>query len=601
MDLPKQPDYGSTASDSQAEVTRKRSRVKAGEAPQTRSQSQRDSAAEEVFGSQSLQRAVGKPDLRDEASGETVEVSTKVKDTRQRADISTSPPPRLHRQYLGPTFLVPGSAHRQPEVQDRQQEEMNLSYGAELPQLSPVRPEPPPVQQVKDLAEYVAEQVRRDLDCFRQEIHTRVTDAITAAITPQTTPQTHASRTPTRRSRRSEPRGPISPRSTPERVTESMQRLKKSSKTRSRSKAPAGDLSTDEEGRRKARSKRERTRSPSTGKTPEGSRRTSSRKQAQERGINMPTFKGTNWVAFQIKFATYCGRYDLDDEEKLERLKMALEDNACRVLYSRDPSAWTYKELMKALENRYGHSKSYPMVERELRRIRRKQGQTLQDLADEIREVSRKTHMDEDRREQLTRSAFMGALDDDNLMIHYIDKRDPERESLASALEIAERYERENGTPATAMTTRLDAAQATGETQDVAAFTSGPSPLTKVVTQNAQTLAAMQQTLQAMMQLMNNKQNTQGATPAANRQATGQVWPGSNYRGKNFIPNYKSQKGGDNGNNAQPQQSQQQQQQAGAANQQNAQVAASQPAPQQQVQNQQDAAGGNTSQQQQGS
>ena len=67
--------------------------------------------------------------------------------------------------------------------------------------------------------------------------------------------------------------------------------------------------------------------------------------------------------------------------------------------------------------------------------------------------------MDEDRREQLTRSAFMGALDDDNLIIHYIDKRVPERDSLASALEIAERYERENGPPATAMTTRLDAAQ----------------------------------------------------------------------------------------------------------------------------------------------
>ena len=38
--------------------------------------------------------------------------------------------------------------------------------------------------------------------------------------------------------------------------------------------------------------------------------------------------------------------------------------------------------------------------------------------------------MDEDRREQLTRSAFMGALDDDNLMIYYIGKRDPQRESL---------------------------------------------------------------------------------------------------------------------------------------------------------------------------
>ena len=88
----------------------------------------------------------------------------------------------------------------------------------------------------------------------------------------------------------------------------------------------------------------------------------------------MPTFKVTNWVAFQIKFPTYCGRYDLDNDEKLERLKLALDDSACRVLYSRDPSAWTYKEQTKALESRYGHSKSYPMVERELRRIKRKPG-----------------------------------------------------------------------------------------------------------------------------------------------------------------------------------------------------------------------------------
>ena len=95
----------------------------------------------------------------------------------------------------------------------------------------------------------------------------------------------------------------------------------------------------------------------------------------------MPVFKGANWVAFQMKFATYCNRYQLDDCDKLDRLKMALEDTACRVLYSRDPDLWTYQELMKALENRYGPSKSYSMVEHELRRIKRKLGQTLQDLA----------------------------------------------------------------------------------------------------------------------------------------------------------------------------------------------------------------------------
>ena len=78
----------------------------------------------------------------------------------------------------------------------------------------------------------------------------------------------------------------------------------------------------------------------------------------------MPVFKGTNWVAFQIKFDTFCKRYKMDDEEKLERLKLALEDTACRVLYSRDPNSWTFPELMKALESRYGHCQSYPMAER---------------------------------------------------------------------------------------------------------------------------------------------------------------------------------------------------------------------------------------------
>ena len=48
-----------------------------------------------------------------------------------------------------------------------------MSYGAELPLLSPVRLDPSPVQQVKDLTEYVAEQVRRDLYGFLHDSHTR--------------------------------------------------------------------------------------------------------------------------------------------------------------------------------------------------------------------------------------------------------------------------------------------------------------------------------------------------------------------------------------------------------------------------------------------
>ena len=106
----------------------------------------------------------------------------------------------------------------------------------------------------------------------------------------------------------------------------------------------------------------------------------------------------------------------------------------------------------------------------------------------------------EHQRDQLTRSAFMGALDDDTQMIHYIDKRDPDRKSLASALEIAERYKRENGSALTSLPTRLDAAQVTDKKQSIAAYGSGPSPLARQVDQNAKTLNTLMEMMQQLVQ-----------------------------------------------------------------------------------------------------
>ena len=606
MSVSQQQEYGSTASDSQTELSRRKVRQKSVTAPTTRSQSQKDSATDEVFGSQTLQRTAGNVDLRAEPISGPLDRITQVKDSVRGRDEYHASPPRLSLQPTDGTLLAPGSAKRlrEPlttEVGDsRCEAQEDAAAPATSPRISASGGAIEP--RVQDMAELIALRVRHDLEVFRYEIRQHVAAVVQEAMSSVCSPNGRASRTPERQILTGN--GPrISPRSTPEHSRGPRYEQTPRRTPRIRKKRPVVEDSSTEEEVRPQPTPKQRPTTPAShsviaaGATATNSTTPDVKPRATERGIAMPVFRGTNWVAFQIKFATYCKRYELDDDDKLERLKLALEDTACRVLYSRDPQAWTYQELMKALENRYGHSKSYPMVERELRRIKRRPGQTLQELADEIREVSRKTYMEEQTRDQLTRSAFMGALDDDTQMIHYIDKRDPARASLASALEIAERYERENGSAIADMATRLDAAQPADVTHTIAAYGTGPSPLTKQVNQNTQILQDLQQTLKTVLQMLSKNPQT-GST--SSKQSGGHVWPGSNYRGKNFIPNYKPQGAAaqqrTGNNNANQDVNSQQQQQGGVQQQRPSSQAANQNAstsapPQQNAGGQ--AAGGN--------
>ena len=76
------------------------------------------------------------------------------------------------------------------------------------------------------------------------------------------------------------------------------------------------------------------------------------------------------------------------------------------------------------------------------------------------------------------------------------------------------------------MATRLDVAQTADETHTVAAYGTGPSPLTKQVNQNTQLLQDVQQTLKTMMQTLTQKNTASNFT--STKQNNGQVWPGSN-------------------------------------------------------------------------
>ena len=180
-----QTEYGSTASDSQSELTRRKVRQKSVTAPTTRSQSQKDSNTDEVFGSQTLQRTTGNTDLRTEdASGATTSTTQVHDSTPWRGVLHSPQPPRLSIQPIDRIPTAPGSAQRTrhiPTTGDAEQKRDDAT--------SPAPPQPPPMyagtpeKQVHDLAEYLAQRMRRDFEAFRHEMQHHVVQVVQDAVT----------------------------------------------------------------------------------------------------------------------------------------------------------------------------------------------------------------------------------------------------------------------------------------------------------------------------------------------------------------------------------------------------------------------------------
>ena len=73
----------------------------------------------------------------------------------------------------------------------------------------------------------------------------------------------------------------------------------------------------------------------------------------------------------------------------------------------------------------------------------------------------------------------------------------------------------------------------------VSAYGQGPSPMIKQVERNAQALDTITGLLGQLTQTMHTLATAGGKRASKSQQDKGHVWPGSRYKGKNFIPNYK--------------------------------------------------------------
>ena len=106
------------------------------------------------------------------------------------------------------------------------------------------------------------------------------------------------------------------------------------------------------------------------------------------------------------------------DREKLHYLTNALEDPAAKVLWDlQSDGAMSYRELRASLVRLYGSEGQAEVYRAQLKLVRRKKGESLTDLAMEIRRLMVMAFAGPTNRtsEVVARDVFLDALDDQEL------------------------------------------------------------------------------------------------------------------------------------------------------------------------------------------
>ena len=161
--------------------------------------------------------------------------------------------------------------------------------------------------------------------------------------------------------------------------------------------------------------------------------------------IKPPQFDGTTDVeAYLAKFDRVCHIQSLTDDEAVTIMILSLRGKAESAV--RDSEGMTYQQVKDLLRERFGQICTYSSVSRELRHVRWRESQSLQDFAAEVIDIGNKVDMPREQYDILTRHAFVSGLHFPH-MAHYIDSHDDDKQhsSVTAALSLARQYIREHG------------------------------------------------------------------------------------------------------------------------------------------------------------
>ena len=201
---------------------------------------------------------------------------------------------------------------------------------------------------------------------------------------------------------------------------------------------------------------------------------------SREGGLRMPLFDGGDWAGFMSQFEACINYYGWTEKTKTIRLYTSIVGDARKTLGAVGASNWSYAQLKRHMEVRYGKSKVFAQIQAELLQFQRKPGQSLHVYHDELVAASRTANIPEHQRSDLVHTAFVFGLRGNQHMHRWVTRHETEP-TLEAALEAAEDYEEEYGNDPVfqSMPISVDARDSTGNAMAVALVGHEHSPRVK--------------------------------------------------------------------------------------------------------------------------
>jgi len=177
--------------------------------------------------------------------------------------------------------------------------------------------------------------------------------------------------------------------------------------------------------------------SPSPSRSPVRTRSVATKSRSNF--VRPDKYDGTSsFETFIVKFENCADFNEWSTKEKLAHLWSSLQKEAAQLLWG--AHGLTYEELVNRLRQRFGSKDMEERFQTELRCRRRKRGESVRELAQDIRRLLTLAYPGEQSRlvEHLGRDAFLAALDYPDLELRI---RECEPQSLDAAVHLAQRFE----------------------------------------------------------------------------------------------------------------------------------------------------------------
>ena len=160
--------------------------------------------------------------------------------------------------------------------------------------------------------------------------------------------------------------------------------------------------------------------------------------------IKLPTFDGDGWLAFRHQFEAACRANGYTEGQRCSRLKCVLRGAASAVLGTVGAQQWSYRQLLGALEARYGRVKSENDVSNEMFAKCKGAHQTAHAFADELIALANQAEVLPEVAESMTYLAFKNGLRTAPAMQSWVSRKHT-KSTLRNCVEWAAIYERERG------------------------------------------------------------------------------------------------------------------------------------------------------------